>query len=87
MLVDFWDDGAAPKALTPTLEQISADLGDRVTIVKAKLDEAEQTASNMASAPSLLVLFKDGKECRPLTCATRRGAWSGLAGRRALALL
>lgn len=64
VLVDFWDDWCGPcKALTPTLEQISADLGDRVTIVKAKLDEAEESAGQYGvRAIPLLVLFKDGKE-------------------------
>lgn len=64
VLVDFWDDWCGPcKALSPTLDQIGEDLGDRVTIVKAKLDEAGETAQKygVRSIP-LLVLFKDGKE-------------------------
>lgn len=64
VLVDFWDDWCGPcKALTPTLEQIGADLSDRVTIVKAKLDEAGEAAGQYGvRAIPLLVLFRDGKE-------------------------
>ena len=64
VLVDFWDEWCAPcKALGPTLEQIGAELGDRVTIVKAKLDEAGEAALKYGvRAIPLLVLFKDGQE-------------------------
>jgi len=64
VLVDFWDDWCAPcKALGPTLEAIDADLGERVTIVKAKLDEAGETAMKYGvRAIPLLVLFKGGEE-------------------------
>jgi len=64
VLVDFWDEWCAPcKALGPTLEAIGADLGDRVTIVKAKLDEAGEAALKygVRTIP-LLVLFKNGSE-------------------------
>ncbi len=64
VLVDFWEDWCGPcKALSPTLDQIGADLGDRVTIVKAKLDEAGEFAMKygVRTIP-LLVLFKDGQE-------------------------
>ncbi len=64
VLVDFWDDWCAPcKAIAPSLEQISEDLGDRVTIVKAKLDETGEAASKYGvRAIPMLILFKDGEE-------------------------
>ena len=64
VLVDFWEDWCGPcKALSPTLELIGTDLGDRVSIVKAKLDEAGESAQKYGVRHiPLLVLFKDGRE-------------------------
>jgi len=64
VLVDFWDDWCGPcKAIAPSLEAISEDLGERVTIVKAKLDEAGEAASKYGvRAIPMLILFKDGQE-------------------------
>ena len=64
VLVDFWDDWCGPcKAIGPSLEQMSDELGDRVTIVKAKLDEAGEVATKygVRSIP-MLILFKGGQE-------------------------
>lgn len=64
VLVDFWDDWCGPcKAIGPSLEQISEDLSDRVTIAKAKLDESGAAAAKYGvRAIPLLILFKDGQE-------------------------
>jgi len=64
VLVDFWDDWCGPcKAIGPSLEQISDELGDRVTIAKAKLDETGNAAAKYGvRAIPLLVLFKGGEE-------------------------
>ena len=64
VLVDFWDDWCGPcKMIGPSLEQMSDELGDRVTIVKAKLDEAGEAAAKygVRSIP-MLILFKGGQE-------------------------
>jgi thioredoxin 1 len=64
VLVDFWDDWCGPcKMIGPSLEQMSDDLGDRVTIVKAKLDETGEAAAKFGvrSIP-MLILFKGGEE-------------------------
>ncbi len=64
VLVDFWDDWCGPcKAIAPSLEAMSDDLGDRVSIVKAKLDETGAAAAKygVRSIP-MLILFKDGQE-------------------------
>ena len=64
VLVDFWDDWCGPcKAIGPSLEQISDELGDRVTIAKAKLDQAGEVAAkfNVRTIP-MLILFKNGQE-------------------------
>jgi thioredoxin 1 len=72
VLVDFWDDWCGPcKAIGPSLEQMSDELGDRVSIVKAKLDEAGETAGKygVRSIP-MLILFNNGQE----TARWTRGA-------------
>lgn len=63
VLVDFWADWCGPcKMIAPALEEISSELGDKVTI--AKMDIMENTGTpaqfNVQSIP-LMVLFKDGK--------------------------
>jgi thioredoxin 1 len=64
VLVDFWDDWCGPcKAIGPSLEQISEDLGDRVSIVKAKLDETGAAAAKFGVRTiPMLILFKNGQE-------------------------
>ncbi len=63
VLVDFWADWCGPcKMIGPSLEEISDELSDKVTI--AKMDIVENTAIagqlGVQSIP-LLILFKDGK--------------------------
>ena len=63
VLVDFWADWCGPcKMIGPSLEEISDELADKVTI--AKMDIVENTAIagqlGVQSIP-LLILFKDGK--------------------------
>jgi thioredoxin 1 len=72
VLVDFWADWCGPcKMIAPALEEIGRDLGDKVTIVKANLDDAGEAASryNIRTIPQL-VLFKGGTE----TARWSRGA-------------
>ena len=63
VLVDFWDDWCGPcKMIAPTLEQMSEELGDRVTIVKAKLDETGAAAPARGAAPrSVLQSWLEGE--------------------------
>lgn len=63
VLVDFWADWCGPcKMIAPALEEISEELGDKVSI--AKMDIMANTSVpaevGVQSIP-LLVLFKDGK--------------------------
>ena len=62
-LVDFWAPWCGPcKALTPVLEKVAAELGDRARILKMDIDANPDTAASLGimSIPAL-VLFKDGK--------------------------
>ena len=63
VLVDFWAEWCGPcKMIGPSLEEISEELADKVTI--AKMDIMENTGIpgeiGVQSIP-LMVLFKDGK--------------------------
>ncbi len=63
VLVDFWAEWCGPcKMIAPALEEISDELGDKVTI--AKMDIMENTGVpadiGVQSIP-LMVLFKNGE--------------------------
>ena len=63
VLVDFWAPWSGPaKMLAPVLEEIDAELGEKVLIVKVDVDENQETAAKfeVQSIPALFVL-KDGQ--------------------------
>lgn len=63
VLVDFWAAWCGPcKMIAPVLEELDADMNDKVKIVKVDVDENQQTASEFGimSIPTLL-LMKDGE--------------------------
>ncbi|MBX9731465.1 MAG: thioredoxin [Sphingomonas sp.] len=64
VLVDFWAEWCGPcKVIGPSLEEISDELADQVTITKANLDDAPEAATRFGirTIPNL-VLFKGGEE-------------------------
>ena len=64
VLVDFWAEWCGPcKVIGPSLEEISDELADHVTITKANLDDAPEAATKFGirTIPNL-VLFKGGQE-------------------------
>ena len=63
VLVDFWAEWCGPcKQIGPALEEISNEMGDRVTVVKLNIDEnpGVPTRFGVRGIPTLMV-FKDGK--------------------------
>ena len=63
LLVDFWAAWCGPcKSLVPTLEALSNEHGDLVSIIKINVDENSDSAMkyNIRGIPTLLFI-KDGK--------------------------
>jgi thioredoxin len=62
-LVDFWAEWCGPcKQIAPALDDLAADLSDKVTVAKLNIDENPSTPQkyNVRGIPTLL-LFKDGQ--------------------------
>ncbi len=63
VVVDFWAPWCGPcRMIAPALDAISAEMGDKVKIVKVNVDENPKIASNygIMSIPTLMI-FKDGQ--------------------------
>jgi len=63
VLVDFWAQWCGPcKQIAPTLEQLSDDMSDSLTIAKVDIDANPETPTSygVRSIPTML-LFKNGE--------------------------
>ena len=63
VLVDFWAEWCGPcKQIGPTLEEISDEMKDQVTIAKCNIDNEPNTPTKygIRGIPTML-LFKDGE--------------------------
>ena len=71
VLVDYWAEWCGPcKMIGPALEEISDELGDKLTIAKVNIDENPDAPGQygVRGIPTM-ILFKDGK-----AVATKVGA-------------
>ena len=71
VLVDFWAEWCGPcKMIGPSLEELSDELGERVTIAKLNIDHNPDAPARygVRGIPTM-ILFKDGKPA-----ATKVGA-------------
>ncbi len=62
-LVDFWAVWCGPcRAVTPIIEELAAEQGDKVNVFKMNIDDNPQTPAQFGvrSIPTIM-LFKDGK--------------------------
>ena len=79
VLVDFWAEWCGPcKMIAPALEELSDELGDKVTIAKMDIMENPGIPGEMGvqSIP-YLVLFKDGKPTAQMRGAAPKSQLKG----------
>lgn len=75
VLVEFWAEWCAPcRKVEPLLDEIAAEMADKVSIVKLNTDENPETvrAYRVMSVPTLTV-FKDGQPVNSVAGARPKG--------------
>ena len=79
VLVDFWAEWCGPcKMIGPSLEEISEELGEKVTIAKLNIDENPDapTQYGVRGIPTM-ILFKNGEIAETKVGAAPKSALKG----------
>ena len=79
VLVDFWAEWCGPcKMIGPALEELSTELGERVTIAKLNIDENPQSPAQygVRGIPTM-ILFKGGVPAATKVGAAPKGQLKG----------
>lgn len=79
VLVDFWAEWCGPcKMIGPSLEELSDELGEKVTITKLNIDDNPSTPSKygVRGIPTM-ILFKDGAPAATKVGAAPKSALKG----------
>ena len=79
VLVDFWAEWCGPcKMIGPALEELSDELGQKVTITKLNIDENPDAPARygVRGIPTM-ILFKDGAPAATKVGAAPKGALKG----------
>ncbi|MFZ2997033.1 thioredoxin [Sphingobium sp.] len=79
VLVDFWAEWCGPcKMIGPALEEISEELGDKVTIAKINIDENPDAPGQygVRGIPTM-ILFKNGEVSATKVGAAPKSALKG----------
>lgn len=64
VLVDFYAEWCSPcRQLSPVLEELSREMGDKLKVVKMNIDESPETPTSFGvrGIPTL-IMFKDGQQ-------------------------
>ena len=79
VLVDFWAEWCGPcKMIGPSLEEISDELGERVTIAKINIDEnPDAPAKYGVRGIPTMILFKNGAPAATKVGAAPKSALKG----------
>ena len=71
VLVDFWAPWCGPcRVVAPVLEEIAAEQGDKLRVVKLNVDDNQRTAAQygVMSIPTMIV-FKNGQPAKTIVGA------------------
>ncbi len=63
VMVDFWAEWCGPcQQLSPLVDEIASEMGDKIKVVKINIDEAPEAPSKFGvrGIPTLMI-FKDGQ--------------------------
>jgi thioredoxin 1 len=79
VLVDFWAEWCGPcRMIAPALEELSTELGEKVTIAKLNIDDnPDAPAKYGVRGIPTMILFKDGQPAATKVGAAPKSALQG----------